>query len=120
MSTQILAQSGRYRIEHEYESASVVVPGGARMVIGAFYGDPAAALIDADERWCAVAGEGLIVRSLAPGGACVEYFRQADATVWITGLRQTGPFALELQCEDGTVHVLDFGAACMSAYALAR
>lgn len=111
MSAQILARSGRYRIEHEYESASLVASDGRERAIGEFYGDPAVALIDAGEQWCAVAGEGLIVCSLAPGGACVEYFRQPDATVWITGLRQTGPFALEATGEDGTVRLIHIAYA---------
>ena len=109
MSAQILAQSGRYRIEHEYESASLVASDGRKRAIGEFYGDPAVALIDAGEQWCAVAGEGLIVCRLAPARACVEYYRTPGETLWITGLRQTGPFALALQAEDGGVTILDFG-----------
>jgi len=111
MSAQILAQSGRYRIEHEYESASLVASDGRKRAIGEFYGDPAVALIDAGEQWCAVAGEGLIVCSLAPGGACVEYYRKPGETLWITGLRQTGPFALEATGEDGTVRLIDIAYA---------
>ena len=111
MSARALARSRRYLVEHEYESASVTGPDAIRVAIGEFYGDPAVALIDAEEQWCAVAGQGVIVCRLAQGGACVEYFRSAGGTVWITGLRQTGPFALELLCEDGTARMLDFGHA---------
>ena len=109
MSARELATSRHYRIEHEYESASLVAGDGGKRAIGEFYGDPAVALIDADEQWCAVAGEGLIVCRLAPAAACVEYYRKPGATLWITGLRQTGPFALALQAEDGGVTLLDFG-----------
>lgn len=109
MSTRALARSRHYVVEHEYESASVSGPDGVRTVIGEFYGDPAVALIDAQEQWCAVAGAGLIVCQLAPAGACVEYHTKPDETLWITGLRQTGPFALALQAEDGGVTILDFG-----------
>lgn len=111
MSRRGLARSRRYLVEHEYESASVTGPDGFRMPIGEFYGDPAVALIDPEERWCAVAGEGVIVYRLGAAGAGVEYFRSAGETVWVAGLRQAGPFALELRCEDETVRVLDFGAA---------
>ena len=111
MSAHTLARSRRYLVEHEYESASVTGPDGFRMPIGEFYGDPAVALIDAEERWCAVAGEGVIVYRLGAAGAGVEYFRSAGETVWVTGLRQAGTFALELLCEDGAVRVIDFGAA---------
>ena len=111
MSMRTLARSRRYLVEHEYESASVTGPDGLRMPIGEFYGDPAVAVIDVAERWCAVAGEGVIVCSLVPGGECVDYFRSAGETVWVSGLRQTGAFSLELLCEDGAVRVIDFGAA---------
>lgn len=109
MNAHTLASSRHYRVEHEYESASLVAGDGRKRGIGEFYGDPAVALIDAGEHWCAVAGEGLIVCSLAPGGACVEYYRTPGETLWITGLRQTGPFALAMQAEDGGVTILDFG-----------
>ena len=108
MSASELARSRRYVVEHDYESASVTGPDGRRMPIGEFYGDPAVALIDAAERWCAVAGEGVIVYRLGAAGTGAEYFRSAGETVWVTGLRQMGPFALELLCEDGTARVVDF------------
>lgn len=111
MNARTLASSRHYRVEHEYESASLVTGDGRKRVIGEFYGDPAVALIDGDEQWCAVAGEGLIVCSLAPGGACVEYYRKPGETLWITGLRQTGPFALEATGEDGTVRLIDIAYA---------
>ena len=66
MNARTLASSRHYRVEHEYESASLVAGDGRKRAIGEFYGDPAVALIDAGEQWCAVAGEGLIVCSLAP------------------------------------------------------
>ena len=111
MNARTLASSRHYRVEHEYESASLVAGDGRKRAIGEFYGDPAVALIDAGEQWCAVAGEGLIVCSLAPGGACVEYYRTPGETLWITGLRQTGPFALEATGEDGTVRLIDIAYA---------
>ena len=111
MNARTLASSRHYRVEHEYESASLVTGDGRKRAIGEFYGDPAVALIDGDEQWCAVAGEGLIVCSLAPGGACVEYYRKPGETLWITGLRQTGPFALEATGEDGTVRLIDIAYA---------
>ena len=111
MSRRELARSSRYVVEHEYESASLSGPDGLRVSIGEFYGDPAVAVVDVAEQWCAVAGEGVIVCRLGPARACVEYFRSAGGTVWVAGLRQTGPFALELLCEDGTARMLDFGHA---------
>ena len=67
-----LAQSRNYAIAHEYEDAFLVLPGGRRVLVGSFYGDPACALIDHRERWCVVAGCGLLVYFLR------EPFRPAD------------------------------------------
>jgi len=55
------------RVEHEYERVfltGVGVPEG--LVIGDFYGDPAAAAVDPAEAWCAVVGEGLIAYRIGP------------------------------------------------------
>ena len=120
MTQQELARSAAYIVQHEYEHASVVAADGRRASLGEFYGDPAVALIDADEQWCAVAGEGLVLCRLGqPFGECVAYFRQPGEVVWITNLRQTGPFALEWRGEDGVWHSLAFEAAA-SGYAPRR
>ena len=110
MTNRELARSATYRVQHEYEQATVTAADGRQASLGEFYGDPAVALIDADEQWCAVAGEGLVICRLKPSfGQCAAYFRQPGETVWITGLRQTGPFALEWQGEDGAWSALAFG-----------
>ncbi|MGK5038290.1 hypothetical protein [Janthinobacterium sp. LB3P118] len=112
MTSRELARSAEYIVQHEYEQASVIAADGWRQELGEFYGDPAVALIDIHEQWCAVAGEGLVLCRLGqPFGQCAEYFRQQGETVWITGLRQTGPFALEWQGEDGAWSTLAFGTS---------
>ena len=109
MTQQELARSAEYSVQHEYEQAMVTAADGRQASVGEFYGDPAVALIDANEQWCAVAGEGLVLCRLEqPFGQCVAYFREPGATVWVMELRQTGPFALEWQDEDGVWHTLDF------------
>lgn len=109
MTTHELARSADYIVQHEYEHASVTAADGRHASLGEFYGDPAVALIDINEQWCAVAGEGLVLcRLKQPFGQCVEYFRQPGKVRWITDLRQTGPFALEWRDEDGAWHSLDF------------
>ncbi len=109
MTNRELARSATYRVQHEYEQATVTAADGRQASLGEFYGDPAVALIDADEQWCAVAGEGLVLCRLGqPFGQCTAYFRQPGEVRWITALRQTGPFALEWQDEDGAWHPLDF------------
>lgn len=115
MTQQELARSAAYSVQHEYEHATVTAADGRQASVGEFYGDPAAALIDVDEQWCAVAGEGLVICRLEQGfGQCMEYYRQPGEVRWITDLRQTGPFALEWQGEDGAWHSLVFEAADVS------
>lgn len=111
MTNRELARSATYSVQHEYEQATVTAADGRQASLGEFYGDPAVALIDADEQWCAVAGEGLVLCRLGqPFGQSVAYFRQPGETVWITDLRQTGAFALEWQGEDGAWSALAFGS----------
>lgn len=120
MTNRELARSATYIVQHEYEQATVTAADGRQASLGEFYGDPAVALIDADEQWCAVAGEGLVLCRLGqPFGQSAEYFRQPGETVWITDLRQTGAFALEWQDEDGAWSALAFEVA-VSAYAPGR
>ncbi|KAB8045853.1 hypothetical protein GCN78_26725 [Janthinobacterium rivuli] len=112
MTNRELARSAAYIVQHEYEHASVLAADGRRASLGEFYGDPAVALIDINERWCAVAGEGLVLCRLdQPFGQCMEYHRQPGDVRWITALRQTGTFALEWQGEDGVWSTLAFGTA---------
>ena len=121
MTSRELARSAAYSVQHEYEHATVIAADGRQASVGEFYGDPAAALIDVDEQWCAVAGEGLVLCRLGqPFGQCAAYFRQPGAVRWITALRQTGPFALEWQGEDGAWSTLDFEPVDASAYAPGR
>ena len=109
MTSRELARSAEYIVQHEYERASVTAADGWRQELGEFYGDPAVALIDINEQWCAVAGEGLVLCRLGqPFGQCVGYFRQPGKVSWITALRHTGPFALEWQGEDGVWSTLAF------------
>jgi hypothetical protein len=56
-----LARSRNFAVAHEYEDAFLALPDGRRVPVGNFYGDPACALIDQRERWCVVAGCGLLV-----------------------------------------------------------
>lgn len=112
MTSREMARSAQFSIQHEYEHAKVTRADGRHASLGEFYGDPAVALIDINEQWCAVAGEGLVLCRLEqPFGQCVEYFRQPGEVRWITGLRQTGAFALEWQDEEGAWSALAFGTS---------
>ena len=59
---QILARSENYEISHEFEAVflcfSTTRP---KVLIGDFYGEPAAAVIDEKERFVIMAGDGLII-----------------------------------------------------------
>lgn len=59
-----LARSQNFSIFHECEDAFLKLPNNRRIPVGSFYGDPVCALIDYQERWCVVAGHGLLVYSL--------------------------------------------------------
>jgi hypothetical protein len=67
-----LTRSDNYAVVHDYEDAFLILPNGRRVPVGSFYGDPACAVIDRRERWCVVAGCGLLVYFLH------EPFRPAD------------------------------------------
>lgn len=112
MSARELTRSAGHVVTHDYESASVRSSEGWQLCVGEFYGDPQVALIDADERWCAVAGEGLIVCELMPQGCCTAYFREPGSVLWITELRQVAAWVLEARSEDGRWHRVDLRAVC--------
>lgn len=60
-SPKLLAQSQHYSITSEYETVFLTGPDGQEIIIGDFYGDPKAAVIDWDEQWCVIVGAGLVV-----------------------------------------------------------
>jgi hypothetical protein len=67
-----LAESLNYRIESEYETVYLIHSAG-HTVIGDFYGDPTAAIIDNDERWCAIVGCGMVLYYLKQPFEPYEY-----------------------------------------------
>jgi hypothetical protein len=117
-STRCLASSAQYEISHEHETASLTRKGALPVVVGDFYGDPSVAIIDVDERWCAIAGCGMIVYFLEEpfdgyeyDKASAQYFewgRQAGAICWVKSLRQCGPWEIEILLEDGRSQSIAF------------
>ena len=113
-----LAQSKNFVIEHECETAYLWAAGN-HVVIGDFYGDPQVAIIDKDERWCAIGGHGLIIYWLeepfSPFNAnepSLQYLviNQAEAkdSWWVDALEQTGPKELEVQLDRGARYRVSF------------
>jgi hypothetical protein len=106
MADRILARSQRYVISHEYEVVFLEREGRKDVIIGDFYGDPECAIIDRDERWCLMAGCGLIMYQLrAPfqpytydtvSDQWVELFRSPPDCLWIEALYQTGKDTVRL------------------------
>jgi hypothetical protein len=73
-----LAISKNFRIAHEYETVWLVRESHSSVVIGDFYGDPSVAIIDPDERWCAVGGRGVIVYFLEVPFEPYQYDQSSD------------------------------------------
>jgi len=78
ITNRILARSNNYIVLHEYEVALLERPIGPRVVIGDFYGDPTAAVIDWKEKWCVIAGRGLILYWLREPFENYEYNKETD------------------------------------------
>ena len=116
MAPNILATSNNYSIEHEYELAYLRLPDGRKIVVGDFYGDPQAALLDADENWCAIGGCGLIIYRLAepfdeyaygkPSRQYWEFNREPPSVFWIEELTQLNAHQIELRLDSGAVQVI--------------
>jgi hypothetical protein len=60
----VLARSKRYVVSHVFEVVFLREIGGRELVIGDFYGDPEAAIIDSQERWVVMVGCGIILYRL--------------------------------------------------------
>lgn len=59
---KVLCKNNLYVIEHEFETVFLRNrSNGSFVCIGDFYGDPTDAIIDTDNRFCAVCGCGIIV-----------------------------------------------------------
>lgn len=113
-----LATSANFRISYEYETVWLVHANHPNVVIGDFYGDPSIAIIDTEERWCAVGGCGLIVYFLDEPFTPYKYDHRSNQYLeagrtkhdqwWVESIEQTGPFSICAKCEDGVLHNLQF------------
>ncbi|GHU33252.1 hypothetical protein AGMMS50256_24830 [Betaproteobacteria bacterium] len=109
-----LAQSDRFEISHEYEVVYLSRDGKPSVVIGDFYGDPQVAVIDHEEKWCAVGGHGLIVYFLEEpfdeyryDQKSSQYFdvgREKDSEWWVESVQQIGAHEIQVRLESGDLH----------------
>jgi hypothetical protein len=88
---RVLARSRRFTLLANFDSAVLVGPDGRRSTVAELYGEPAAALIDEDERWVLVAGCGLVFKRLDVGGDPIEMLARPGDTWWVEALYQAGP-----------------------------
>ena len=121
---RILAQSKHYTVSHEYETVLLDCPGGARPVIGDFYGDPKAAIIDWNEEWAIVIGCGIIVYRLREPFVPYEQDKTTDQwweahrlppdAWWIEHVYQVGDrtvrFVVDPEGANAGVYELDVGS----------
>ena len=70
---RILTRSENYRITSEYEVVWLEGIAHKPIVIGDFYGDPEMAIIDWNERWCIIAGSGLVIYYLKQPFEAYQY-----------------------------------------------
>jgi len=109
-----LATSENFTIGHEYENAFLSSPRLPRgsVYLGDFYGDPDVALIEKDEKWCAVGGCGLVIYRIeepfpdvdkhkpSTQYTFIEYrppYRESwNSDLWVDSLAQIGSSALEI------------------------
>jgi len=90
-----LTHSTNYIVLHEYEDAFLERGGGERVALGSFYGDPACALIDREERWCVVAGCGLVVYFLREPFSPVDIF-PSEQYVWVYPTWADPPWVVDM------------------------
>lgn len=118
MSIRKLAESKNYTITSEYEKVYLYNKAdSSSRVIGDFYGDPEGALIDKQERFAVMFGDGVIVYRLCPpfrAYSCdteceqwTEYGRY-EPVMWTESASLDGN-TLSLQTEEGTV-VIDINS----------
>lgn len=110
MHRHTLAQSVHYRVEHEFEVVSLQDSRKGRWtVIGDFYGDPDAAIIDQQEQWVVMVGYGLIIYYLREpflpykydlhNNQWVEMFRNPKDIWWIEAVHQVSEDEVKLSVD---------------------
>jgi hypothetical protein len=113
-----LAQSENYIVEHECETVFLSSKNKRLLVIGDFYGDPEVAIIDRDEKWCAMGGCGVIVYWLEEpfspyqyNVSAPQYFelhRTKSDIWWIEGIEQVEANEIEVRLAGEKTYRISF------------
>ena len=74
----VLARCAKFVVFYEHETALLDRESGPAVVIGDFYGDPTAAVIDHHEQWGAIVGCGIIVYRLRKPFDAYRYDQVSD------------------------------------------
>ncbi|MCH7334786.1 hypothetical protein [Acinetobacter modestus] len=116
-----LSQSKSYKIIHLYESAYIAPLQSSDIYqyieIGDFYGNPEVAIIDQNEKWCAVGGCGLIIYFIQEPFTPYQYdqessqyfeiHRSPPSIWWIEDLQQISQSKILITLEDSQTRILD-------------
>ena len=111
-----LAKSANYMVKSEFEI--VLLYGNDRnVVIGDFYGNPTAAVIDAGERWCVMVGCGIIAYYLEAPFRPYEYATDASNWAewhrdpldvwWVNNVEQVATDVVKFRIHDADPHAGD-------------
>lgn len=116
-----LTQSQNYKIIH-FQETVYLAPLQSNCIseyieIGDFYGNPEVAIIDHDEKWCAIGGCGLIIYFIKEpfilyqyGQQTFQYFelhRNPPSIWWIDALQQISPSKILITLENAETRTID-------------
>jgi hypothetical protein len=111
---RILAQSKNYTIFHHYEIVSLNRPSSNPVIIGDFYGDPQAAIIDKHKNWVIIVGCGMILYRLQEPFIPYEYdkkttqwwdaFRSPPDDWWIKSVYQVADTKVRFVVDPWSAH----------------
>ena len=117
MDTEIiLAENKRYTVISEYETVYLTdKTNNKKIIIGDFYGDPAGAFIDANEKFVVMYGCGIIVYFLVPPFNEYTYNTKTPQwfevgrdgnTMWVTSVLQIGDNKIRAVLENGQTEII--------------
>ena len=117
---KIMAESRNYQIVNSYETVYLKRKGtDQKIIIGDFYGDPELAVISPDERYCVMAGAGIIIYYLKKPFTQYRYNVQnspqwkewgredAENTIYVPNVSLLDDDRIEVETEEGEKVILN-------------